>query len=116
MKSRVVGAKRGQLALHAAERRDDVEAAAIALRAEDEAAAVGRPGGLRILGGRPRHLHGIAAADRLDPDVRVAVSVGGVGEKSPVRRQCGVGLEPRTEGQARERTLDRSARSIGHFS
>ena len=68
---------------------------AVALGSEHEGAAIRRPVRLRVLRGRSRHLHGVAATDWLHPDVEVACLVGGVRDEPPVGRPRHVRLQAR---------------------
>ncbi len=72
---------------------------------EGQARAVGRPGGLRVVGGVVRDARDVAPGQRKDLDVEVAGPVGRVGDVVAVGRERRLLLEPRLEGQSTDGEL-----------
>src|SRR5687768_5328524 len=68
-------AKSGDLTFGATQRGYDNQSASITLGTENQARAVRRPIRLPVVCRRGRHLHWIAFADRLNPDVEIAASI-----------------------------------------
>ena len=91
----------GELLRGAAERRHDVEAAAPGLGAIHHGRAVGRQGGLPVVGGVARQACRVPPVGVLDPDVDGAVgaAVRGVRDELPVGRDRGIAGQTGVEGE-----------------
>ncbi len=103
----------GDLLLDASQRIDDVDPAAVALGAEDDARAIGRKGRNHVVGSIARKPHGLASGDLLNPDVGVplAAAIRGVGSQLAVGGDCGIRREAGVEGKPRGLEFHRRLRA-----
>src|SRR5262249_21005078 len=89
----------GDLTFGSTQRRNYKQSASIALRTEDQARAIWRPIRLPIVGRRVCHLHGIAVAHRLHPEVEIAAPIGTEGNHLSIRRPGRLALQTRIISQ-----------------
>ena len=96
--------------------RDQIDASAVALRAESNGCAIGREYGLAVISGIAGELQWIATSCRLHPDVEITViiAVGGVGQQASVRGERRVGVVAGARGELPH--IRHASRSIGLIS